>query len=281
MAVARRARQSAPPILDLEEFDESINILIYADSGAGKTVFGGSDDDVLFLATESGTISAKRQGSEAKVWRIKEWEDLQVAYLYLRDEEHSFKWVVLDSGTRMQHMGLRAILDESNAQNPARDLDIPAIQDHQKWQNMFKRFVQMFIDLPINVLMTATTMRVEDEEGDSLILPDFTGKGYSISQWVCAQMHVVGYLSVKRSGKGDDKDIWRRIQFQTVPPYFGKDRYNCLGKYNGNGACIRPFLDRVSLREVREAIENSGGGESSAANIPPVRRKAPTRSRAT
>lgn len=256
--MAVRRKRGAPPIIDLEDFDESINIMLYGDSGVGKTVFAGSGDDVLFLATEKGTISAKRQGSRAKVWPIEKWEDLQDAFLYLRDEEHGYKWVALDSATKMQHMALRWILDDAHAQNPSRDLDIPAIQDHQKWQNMFKRFVTNFCDLPVNVIFTATTMRAEDEEGENIILPDLQGKGYGISQWVCAQMHVVAYISVKRKGKGDDKETWRRIQTQTVPPYFGKDRYNCLGEYNSNGSCVRPYLDNVTLTDIEKLIASSG-----------------------
>ena len=42
------------------------NLLIYADSGAGKTVFAGSDDRVLFLAPEDeGLLSAIRMGTKA------------------------------------------------------------------------------------------------------------------------------------------------------------------------------------------------------------------------
>jgi len=58
-------------IIDIQEEDEYVNILIYGDSGIGKTVFCGSDEGVLFVAPEdNGTLSAKRFGSTAKKWKV-------------------------------------------------------------------------------------------------------------------------------------------------------------------------------------------------------------------
>jgi hypothetical protein len=224
-------KEELPPLMDLSEFDESINWCVYGDSGVGKTVFGGTFPNAVFISTEPGTISAKRQGSTAKVRQVKNWDQLRAVYAWLRKGDHGFDWAIMDSATSMQHMALRAILDAAVAENPTRDLDIPAIQDHQKWQNMFKRFVNMFNDLPVNVLWTATTMRKEDEEGDDIILPDIQGKGYGMSQFFCASMHVVTYLSVQAEGKGKDKRKFRRLLGETDPPYFAKDRYSVLTPY--------------------------------------------------
>lgn len=261
-----------PEIIDMEEFDESINMLIYGDSGVGKTVFGGSAPNVLFVATEKGTIAAKRQGSDAKVWKVETWDDIQKNYQYLKKATDAgdlpFDWVIMDSTTAMQTYLWRGILDKAVEDNSNRDPDIPAIQDHQKMQNMFKRFIKAYCDLPVNVLFTATTARHDDEEGENIILPDITGKGYGLSQWTCAQMSVVGYMSVRRRGKAEERETVRRINFQTVPPYFGKDRYACLGEYNDKGGCTKPYLESVTLAEVSKMIESSGNPESKPAPRP-------------
>src|SRR3954452_13020326 len=127
---------TAPPIIDLADFDESSNIQIYGDSGAGKTVFGGTAPKALILGTEKGAMSAARQNSKAKLWQIPDWAELVRAYnwLYENDGETGFQWVVIDSGPKMQELALRGILDTQVAKNSERDPDIPAIQDHQKWQ---------------------------------------------------------------------------------------------------------------------------------------------------
>ena len=64
-------------IRELSDFNESINLLVYGDSGVGKTVLCGGAPSALFLSTETGTISAKRQGSKAKVWRMVNWKTLE------------------------------------------------------------------------------------------------------------------------------------------------------------------------------------------------------------
>ena len=145
-------------IVELDEFTESMNFLVYADPGTGKTVLGGTAPRALILRAENGALSAKRQGSKAKVWPIKSWSDFEAAYDWLEDNPDAFEWVVIDSITKLQELCIRGILDKAVADNPSRDLDIPAIQDHYKWQLLMKRYVVMFNDLPINTLWLALAM---------------------------------------------------------------------------------------------------------------------------
>lgn len=247
-----------PNIIKLEDTDESINMMIYGPSGVGKTVFGGSAQRVLFLAVESGTVSAKRQGSKAHVWPIETWADLEAAYEWLYDHEdpddpdehHGYDWVVIDSLTQMQQIALRAILDDAVKENANRDLDIPAIQDHQKWQNMFKRFVLGFCDLEVNVLFTALVRNEEDEEGEQFVTPDIQGKGYQMSQMVCGMMSAYGFMQVKRKkvqtsdGKSKVKRV-RRITWQDTGVIRGKDRYDVLA----------PYTEDKTLQEITEMIQ--------------------------
>jgi phage nucleotide-binding protein len=240
-------------IRDLADFEESLNILIYGDSGVGKTVLAGTAPDALFLSTEKGTVSAKRQGSKAKVWRIKEWSDLEEAFVYLRDEEHGFKWVILDSVTKMQQQLIRDTLDKRVEKRGDSDPDIPEIADHQKFQNKFKRFITAFIELPVNVVFTATAMRKEDEEGEDLVLPNIDGKGYAIANYACAEMDIVAYYAV-RVDKTTKRTV-RRLLCQSTPPYFAKDRYDALGK----------VVDDPTMPKIIEMIEGSGAEEKTGA----------------
>lgn len=271
--------------IDLQDTSDVHNLLVYGDSGCGKTVFAGSADKVAFISIESGTVSAKLHGSTAKVWPVKKWDDLTDAYNYLEkeleDNPGRFDWIVVDSLTRMQQLALRAILDDVVAENGSRDLDIPAIQDHQKWQNMFKRFVLAFCDLPVNTVFTALSLQAEDEEGEPFLTPDILGKGYQISQYVCSLMSAYGYMKVQRvpkldaEGKAITKDgkkvskIARRIIWQDNGLIRAKSRYPAL----------TPYTQDKTLAEVAQLIEQPAVKKT--AEPTPTRRPATTRRRST
>jgi len=238
-------------IEDLSDFDESINILLYGPAGHGKTVLAGGaarDYRTVFLSTETGVVAAKRAGSKAQVMRAPDWEHV-VAGLNKADNELSPEdWLVVDSGTKMQVLYIRWILRMINEQNAMRDLDIPAIQDHQKWQNGFKRFCDRIIDAHYNTIFITTAMMTENENGDDLVIPHLTGKGYTISDYVSSQFSVALYYAVTEQKSRTENRI-RRALAQPFPPYFAKDRYNALGRWQdveeGDYTAMSDFIGMI------------------------------------
>lgn len=224
----RRALPTA--IVDVSEYSESQNWLLYGDSGIGKTTLGGQLPNALILAVEAGTVSAARRGSKAKVWPIREWNDLAEAFEWLEANPGVFDWVVVDSATQMQTIAMRDILAQAVAKSADRDPDVPQIQDHLKLQLIFKRFVMDFNALPVNVCWTAQAMWKEDQEGDDIVLPAITGKDYQIAQWFCAEQHVVAYYGMERTGKRGSESNERFLLIQKDPPYFAKNRYDTVNK---------------------------------------------------
>lgn len=217
-------------IEELSSHNESVNWMIYGPSGAGKTVLAGHAPRSTFLSTEKGVISAKIAGSTSQLIRAPHWEHV-VAGKRLADKQlKTGDWLIADSITKMQVLNIRWILRKIHEDNDSRDLDIPAIQDHQKWQNYFKRFIDELIDAPYNVIFIATEMRKEDEEGEDLVLPAITGKNYEVCNYIRAQMDIVSYYAVAPSKNRNDP-ITRRLMSQPYPPYVAKDRYDALGRW--------------------------------------------------
>ncbi len=256
-------------IEDLADFDESKNILVYGDSGVGKTVFLGGAPNAIFISTENGTIAAKRQGSNAKLIRISAWEDLEVALDYIEKNPKNYEWVLLDSLQQMQRILLKHLLGKGVEEGKkGADLDVPQIQDHQKWQNMFLRFVDRLVDAPVNVMFASTSMRVEGEDDDGdvteIVLPAIQGKakeGYAIAQYVCAAMSSVYYMGVERK-KGKQN---RFIITQKTPPYFAKCRYDVLPDRlvlgDGDPTVTSRIIEKISVAPVARAKKPSNDND--------------------
>jgi len=241
---------------DLADFNESINLMVYGDSGVGKTPLAGKAPNSVFLSTEKGTISAKRFGSKSKLIRCHTWERLEAAIDYLEANPSEFDWAIVDSATKMQQLLLRYLL-KNNVEDGKKmaDLDVPQIQDHQKWQNMYKRFIDRLIDLDVNVIFVATAMHKEDAEGDDLVLPDIQGKDYAIAQYACAQMDGVYYLATQTNKKTEQPEWF--LLTKSRPPYFAKDRFNALP----------PVLRRPDMADIIEAILESGEADQPNKNV--------------
>jgi hypothetical protein len=237
-------------IEDLASFNESINILVYGPSGHGKTDLVGGAPNATFLSTESGVISAKRSGSQAKLMRATSWEHCVAGLNKAHQTLGKGDWLIVDSITKMQRLQIRGILAYQNAMNDTRDLDIPGLQDHQKWQNQFMRFVDKIYDAPFNAIIVATSMRREDEVGEDEILPALVGgKSWTdISHYMCAQADVVLYYALAKTKDRKAPPV-RRALAQPFPPWFAKDRYGALGRYqdveDGDHTAMAEFIDMI------------------------------------
>jgi len=222
-----------------------IHMTLVADAGWGKTVFGGSDEGVLFLTCDpEGTISAGALGSTAQEWPIKTYKDLDEAYRWLRDEGHEeFDWVCVDTVGGAQRILQRSALDLSYAANPGkRDPDVPSMDVHQKAQIQTIKFIMQFNDLPMNTLFTAHPMHLEDGEGEPYILPYVHGGRGEVAQQALGHMNVAGYGVMAEDDNGREV---RRVYFRNTGPYRGKDRFNKLPR----------SLDKPTLAQIREIIE--------------------------
>lgn len=226
----------------------SLNFLVYADSGAGKTVFAGSAERVLFIAPEdAGLLSAAMMGSKADKIKVKSWDEFVEAYEYCYDNQfdlqEKYDWIVIDSATEMQGMCLRDIVAKERATRISKDQDPdqPQLQDYGKLYILMEKMVLAFNDLEINCLYTALTRSAEDPDANEFLLPMLGSNkptDYRIAMKIAAHMTSYGHFKVEVVSKpkdpskpdGETKKVKQRvIYWEDNGIYRGKDRTTRLG----------------------------------------------------
>jgi hypothetical protein len=242
-------------IQDLQNFTSSINIILYGPSGHGKTTLAAGAPNATLLSTEPGAVAAKRAGHTGNLIYAPTWPHVVAGLKVAEKKLGPDDWLIVDSASKMQQLQLRWILETKHEQNSRRDLDIPAIQDHQKWQNMFLRFISKIMDAPYNSILVATSMIKDDEEGETIVLPNIVGKDYTICMNFCAEADMVLYYAVSKTASTEKKTV-RRILAQPYPPYFAKDRYHCLGKRydvaEGEYHAMADIIERIEVSGYEE-----------------------------
>lgn len=234
--------QLPPEIIGLEEYTEHINLMVYGDSGIGKTVFAGSAN-TLILATEQGTVSAARQGSEAKMADCTTLEKMDRMMDWLDDAtldpDFPFDWVAVDTATELQSIMLRDVVDRRVEEGTAKSLNPYKVelQEYGEMHEMFRTYVRRINRMPVNTCWTAQAMLTQDEEGNEFRMPMFQGKGNQMAMWMASKMHAYGYMhnatvAVKNKETNKVRNVQRRrIQWQSSETARAKDRFDALGQF--------------------------------------------------
>jgi hypothetical protein len=98
------------PVKRVSEQPFHVNMMIYGESGVGKTTLSGSSDavpemrKVLVLDIEGGLLSLKSSYPNVDAVRIRSWVDMQSVYDELSSGNHGYNTIVVDSLTEAQKM---------------------------------------------------------------------------------------------------------------------------------------------------------------------------------
>ncbi len=216
---------------DMAQFDEPINICVYGPSGVGKTVLAGGAPRSTFLTTEKGLASAKRSGSASRIMRAYDWEHILAGIRKADDTLGKDDWLIVDSGTKMQVLYMRWILRMENRANSSRSLDIPAIHNHQQYQNGFKRFCDHIIDAPYNSIFVFGEMEIPGEDDEMEKVPHIEGgRTFQVCRYIIGQFDVGIRYTISRSLSEPGHTV-RLALTQPTENCWAKDRYMALGEW--------------------------------------------------
>jgi hypothetical protein len=226
-AVLTRQNLGGLQIQKVSDQDPFLNLMIYGNSGVGKTRLAGSASlveqlqPVLFIDIEGGTTSIRDIYPDVELVRVKTWKQMQKVY----DDLHTsnpYKTIVLDSLTEIQKFSMGQIMLEVVTKEPDRDPDVPSVREWGKNGEQTRRLVRAFRDMPCNTIFTALAVHDRDSKtGLTMTTPSLSGK---LKQEVAGFLDIVMYYYMKMH----DGNMKRILLTTATEQQVAKDRSDRL-----------------------------------------------------
>lgn len=216
------------PIQAPDTRDTTFNMLVYGESGVGKTIFTGSADSVpemrpvLMIDVEGGTLSLDSTYPHVHVVRVKTWDELQQVYDELYSGRTEYRTVILDSLTEIQKFSMYGIMQQLVMSRPEVDPDVPGLREWGKNIEQIRRFVRAFRDLPMNAIFTALVKDEKDPRtGIVTKQPYLSGK---LAREVAAFLDIVAYMYAKQIQANGETQLQRLLLTAGTETNVAKDR---------------------------------------------------------
>jgi hypothetical protein len=241
---------------------DHVKILLFGVSGIGKTQLIGS-----FTKIRYGTRPAKvllirpPTDSAAPLVRLKypvqeivvsSWEEMFETEDYLRIHGAEWDWVVFDSITLWEEIGLDDVWEAAKAKNAARAQYGRDKQEYGITMQRMDEWLRHVIGLDkFNFCVTALPMMVSDPEtGEQLWYPSVQGReGSKRVHMICGYFNVVAYYGITRDSDGKVKR--RTLHLQQDGEHYAKDQYDSQPK----GRLVNPDMPTLmaGIDQVRAA----------------------------
>jgi len=216
------------PITKAADQPTQVNMLIYGESGTGKTTLAGSSDSVpemrkvLVIDIEGGVLSLKNRYPDVETIRVKTWESMQEVYNQLSVGDHEFNTIVIDSLSEAQKMSMDRIMRKLVEQYPEREETVPQIREWNINIEQTRKFVRLFRDLPVTTIFTALSREDRNPmRGTIRRKPFLSGK---VSDEVAGFLDIVVYLYTKEV----DEQLARVLLCGSTEDTVAKDRTDKL-----------------------------------------------------
>ena len=211
---------------------ESIKMLVFGKSGAGKTTLAGTTNEpTLILSAESGLLSLKNKDCDVielntddlgrVIPKEQRTDRLMEVYKWLTTDPAAkkYKWIVLDSITEIS----QNLVEKLNVKYPEQSKKLNLWGDYAL---EIRGIIKAFRDLPnVNVLFTCLATEERDDNGKLEIGIDMSGK---IKQQIQQFFDLVLYLHIKKTEDGENKHLLLCNDVESVPSV--KDRSSNLSK---------------------------------------------------
>lgn len=245
--------KALPFKVELPESSEHLNMLVYGDTGTGKTHLCGTALDFadtnpcLFVDFEGGTKTL--HGKKIDVTRPKNWAEVQDIYEYFLYDNDKYKCVIIDPLTELQKkysMGFVTgeLTEDSQGQSIYSSLEEASAPTRQDWLRsgeQMRKVIRAFRDLAyhhdqnkrVHVIMTALERH---DEKRNVICPQLPGSlGIEAGAMVDILVRLSRQNVQKTDENGETRTITRRHLLTDVyvdefgTKFLAKNRGNRLG----------------------------------------------------
>jgi hypothetical protein len=200
-----------------------LKVMLYGDSGAGKTWAASTSPSPCYLLTEpNGLPTIRAANPEAIVVQADEAHGgIDTVRAFLRAakdgtlaEQTGFKTVVLDSMNELQRMLHDEIM---GAHRGTPQEGTFTLQDWGELTDKMRSLVRAFRDLPYHVVgITHASVDKEERTSSRHISPAFQGK--ALPNEIAGYFSAVGYMYRERKKDEDDNIFIQRRVLLTGPP---------------------------------------------------------------
>lgn len=203
-----------------------VKMLVYGESGSGKTVFASSWPKCVFLDIDKGMSSVTKKVSRIPINKTASstaWDSFIRAVNFLENRElHNFETVVVDSLNEMQVIAMRDTISKYPQIRRPYD-DLASQSDYGKMLDEFDQEIRRVKALPMHVVLIAQVAPRVYETDD--VQPQLVGK--HTARNVCRMMDIVGYLYKQEGGEQAQAKKDRVMVFDAVN-HITKDRSDML-----------------------------------------------------
>lgn len=216
------------PINRVSQTEPRINMMVYGESGIGKTRLAGSADAVpgmrrtLLIDVEGGTLTLRNLYPDVESVRVRSWAEMQAVYDSLFSEQHDFTTIIVDSLTEVQKMSMDGIMRKLVEEFEERSAEVPGLREWNINLEQTRKFVRAFRDLPMNTIFTALVKADKNPRTGAIKRkPSLSGK---LADEVSGFLDIVAYLYAKEI----DGESKRFLLCGQTEDTVAKDRSNKL-----------------------------------------------------
>lgn len=214
-------------MLDLDEIPSHAKVLVYGDTGAGKTFLGATAPDPVVLLTEVEVslptlkYVARTRSVKPKVIIVDSLDAFESAVEFLESGKHDFKTVVVDSVTDLNRMICQEMISRGVAARPTHDLDSPEPGDWYKITERTRKYILQLRNLPIHVVAICLALDMREE---MFLAPSVAPKKLAVE--LPGLFNTVGHLEKVETPGG--KEVKRLLKVEGGSQFASKNPAHAL-----------------------------------------------------